>query len=386
MKRLRKRWGVWLGLFLLVPASPALTLLGPTDLREQILQQLTLKVMAEKITGDAATEQEKALRLLRYVQEHLFTPHGTDPSGESILEVLVRNVAWCSQQSDILAVLARRVWIPGGYVTLYGYDTVSHHTVCGLHLDGALRMLDPQTGCLFFDSEGGIATLEQVRDQGPSLRSPQLEALRRLQGEPVDRYFRLFDPAREWEVHVPSTPIWLKYMDYYYDLLGDPLVIGYQDLFFRIENTDPFTRARMKQLAWRFDEALADYERIIEGGEAAAPPVLLGDYEPLTREVLEAESMFFRGQTLWDMGEHRACIDALEAYLKAHPDNRWRDLACYYLGESARRLGRVEEAAAYFAAIRDDLFSGTPAPERLADILDTAWARPRGADEETGED
>jgi tetratricopeptide (TPR) repeat protein len=345
-----------------------------------MLQPLTLKAMAERITKGAHSDQEKALQLFQYVHEHLFTPPRGKPAGDSILEVLVRNVAWCSRQSDILAMLARCVWIDGGYVTLYGYDDVSHHTVCVLKLDGRLRVFDPQNGFVFATRDGEIATLEQVRELGPKLQSAQYRAVKRFLGGGMPPYFRLYDPAHAWEIHVPSTPMALRYMDYVYDALGDPFLRWYQDRAFQLGSTDPFTRARMKQLVGRFDEALEDYDRIIQGEETANPPVLLVDYEPLTRKDLEAETRFFRGQTLFDLGDHQACVNDLRAYLQNHPDNRWRDLALYYLGESSRKLEKLETAATYFAAVRKEHLSGTPAPERLARILDTAWARPKGTE------
>jgi transglutaminase-like putative cysteine protease len=386
LRRGRKRWWIVGILLLLVLLSPALTLLGPEDVREKMLQQLTLKAMSERVTKGSVSDQEKALRLFRYVHEHLFTPPRGKPAGDSILEVLVRNVAWCSRQSDILAMLARCVWIDGGYVTLYGYDEVSHHTVCGLALNGSLRMFDPQNGYVFYTRRGEIATLEEVRERGPGLRSAQFRAVERFQRSLSDRYFRLFEPKHDWEIHIPSAPLWIKYMDYVYDLLGDPFLEWYQEVYFRRGETDLFTRARLQHLAGRLEEALADYDRIIAGEDTAEPPVLQVDYRPVTREVLVAETRFFRGQALFDMKEHRACLEGLGAYLRKHPDNRWRDLALYYLGESCRKLGMYESAVTYFAAIRGEALPGTPAPERLVRILDAAWARPGKAENETGEE
>jgi tetratricopeptide (TPR) repeat protein len=283
-------------------------------------------------------------------------------------------------------MLARCVWIDGGYVTLFGYDDVSHHTVCGLVLNGSLRMFDPQNGYVFHTREGEIATFEEVRERGPALRSAQFRAVKRLRGGEVDRYFRLFEPEHDWEIHIPSAPIWVKYMDYVYDLLGDPFLAWYQEIYFRRGKTDLFTRARLKHLGGRLDEALADYDRIIEGEKTAEPPVLQVDYRPVTWKVLLAETRFFRGQALFDMEAHRACLDGLGVYLREHPDNRWRDLALYYLGESCRKLGMVEDAVTCFAAIREEDLPGTPAPERLVRILDPIRARPGKTDAATGEE
>ena len=161
---------------------------------------------------------------------------------------------------------------------------------------------------------------------------------------------------------------------------------GTRRCIFRQGETDLFTQARLQHLAGRLEEALADYDRIIAGEDTAEPPVLQVDYRPVTREVLVAETRFFRGQALFDMKEHRACLEGLGAYLRKHPDNRWRDLALYYLGESCRKLGMYESAVTYFAAIRREALPGTPAPERLVRILDTTWARSGEGAKATGEE
>ncbi len=365
----KKRWFL-LFLVILLGVSPALTLLGTQYIRDKMHEQLLLKVMAENVAGDAASDREKGLRLFHYVHEHLYTPPGGRAAGDSILEVLVRNVAWCSRQSDILAMLARRVGVNGGYVTLFGYDDVSHHTVCGLALDGMLRMLDPFHGYVFTTPQGEIATLEQVRRMGSSLHSPQFDAVQQLQGESLKPYFRLYEPEHDWEIHIPSAPMGLTYMDYYYDLFGEAFLEGYQDLYFRISRTDLFTRARMKQLAGRFESALNDYDRILAGEDGFEPPVLRIDYQPVTREILRAEAAFFRAQTLRDMGAYDACLREMEAWVRAFPKNRWHGLAYFYLGESSEKAGRLEEAAKWYERVQGDALSRTPAPARYTKVLE----------------
>jgi hypothetical protein len=370
MKRWRKKHGIFLFLFILAVVSPAITLLGTRHFRDKMHEQLLLKVMAERVAGDATSNREKGLRLFHYVHERLYTPPGGRAAGDSILEVLVRNVAWCSRQADILAMLARRVGVNGGYVTLFGYDDVSHHTVCALDLGGKLRMLDPFNGYLFTAEEGEIATLEDVRERGPKLHSPQFEAVKQLQGESPDSYFRFFEPDHDWEIHIPSAPMWLTYMDYYYDVFGDPFLKGYQDLYFRISHTDLFTRARMKQLAGRFESALNDYDRILAGEDGFEPPVLGIDYQPVTKQVLRAEAAFFRGQTYWDMELHEACLREMEEYVRTFPENRWQGLAYFYLGACAEKSGRLEEAAAWYKRIQGDELSRTPAPVNYVGVLE----------------
>lgn len=375
--RLSRTWPrVALAAGVLILLSPALTLLGTQHLRDKMMQQLTLKAMAEKITRGEAGDEARALSLFRWMHEHLYTPPKSKPGGENIQEVLVRNIAWCSRQSDILAMLARAAWINGGYVSLFGYDDESHHTVSVLELDGEFRMLDPFYGYVFTREDGGIATLDDVRARGGQLKSTQFAAVRRLRGAAADDYFRLFEPAHDWEVHIPSAPVWLKYMDYYYDVFGDRFLGLYQRFYFSRSDTDLFTKGRIRQLTGQFEEALEDYQRILRSDYLAEPPVLKIDHSPVTKEVLDSETRFFRSQAYYDMKDYDACIRSVEEFLRIHPGSRWRDLACYYIGSSWEKKGAPEKAVEWYAMMDDEDLPVTPAPERLVKILDAM--APRG--------
>lgn len=348
--------------------SPLLLLLGNQYIRDKALQQLVFKVIAEKVTGDETEETEKALALFRYIHQHLYTPPDTDPGGRTLLEVLIRNIAWCNRQADILSKFARAIWIDGGYVTLYGYDDVSHHTVCVLKLHGELRMLDPFHGYVFYDKEGKIASLEALRNDWKHLKSSQFEAVRHFIGQEVDDYFKLFEKTHDWKVHIPSAPIWLKYMDYYYDAFGDWFLNLYLDLYFKRSKTDLLTRARIKQLTWRFESALEDYDRILKSDYLEQVPVLQIDYEPVTRDILEGESSFFRAQTYFDMGRYDLCAQSLEDFIRRYPESRWKKLACYYLGRSYEEIGNFHKAIFWYSVIKG--IDETPAPEKLAALLE----------------
>jgi tetratricopeptide (TPR) repeat protein len=230
-------------------------------------------------------------------------------------------------------------------------------------------MFDPFYGYIFWTEKGEIATLEQIRKQGNKLHSAQFSAVKRLQGMVADDYFRLFEPAHDWEIHIPSTPIWLKYMDYYYDALGDSFLRFYQHLYFLESKTDLFTRARLKQLTWQFESALKDFECIIESDNVIEPPVLRIDFNSVTKDLLNGEARFFRGQTYFDMKAYEACIRSFEEYLRLHPENRWKKLAYYYLGACNEALGDKEKAVEWYSMIEGEELPGTPAPERLMAIL-----------------
>ena len=356
----------WLIVLLIVFMFPFISLIGPSRLREGILRQLTYKVIASKLTDGITSDKEKALRIFRYVHQHLYTPPSSKPAGKSILDVLVRNIAWCDQQSDTLAVLARRFFVNGGWVALYGYDNVSHHSVCVLDIEGKYRMFDPMNGYIFLTEDNDIATLQDIQNRPGLLKSEQFQAIQSFTGNGASNYFKLYEPRYKWEIHIPSTPIWLKYIDYYYDIFGDAFLVLFQDLYFKAAGVDLFLKARLKHLSFRYESAIEDYTDIIRNEDIIQSDILLIDFNGATKEIIKAEAMFFRGQAYWDMGECYKCIESLQEFHKNFPNNRWKGLSYFYLGDCYEKLEEFEKAEAFYSkAIIGPRAPRTPAPARL---------------------
>ena len=341
-------------------------MIGPSRLREGVLRQLTYKVIASKLTDGITSDREKALKVFWYVNEHLYTPPSSKPAGKSILDVLIRNVAWCDQQSDTLAVLARRFYVNGGWVALFGYDKVSHHSVCVLNINGKYGMFDPMNGYVFITKENDIATLQDIQEQKKQLQSEQYKAMLSLKGGGVSKYFKLYEPRYKWDIHIPRTPIWLKYIDYYYNIFGDNFLMLFQELYFKVAGTDLFSKARIKHLSFRFESAIEDYNEIIRNTDVIQPEFLLIDYNSITSDILKSEAMFFRGQAYWDMKKYDKCITSLQELCKKFPNNRWKGLAYFYLGDCYEKLGEIEKAKSfYYNSTIGPRAARTPAPTRL---------------------
>ena len=361
-----KKWFIFLFIAFIFPL---ITLIGPSRLREGILRHLTYKVIAGKLTDGITSDREKALRVFHYVHQHLYTPPSSKPAGKSILEVLTRNIAWCDQQADILAVLARKFWVNGGWVALYGFDEISHHSVCVLDIDDKYRMFDPMNGYVFFTKENEIATLKDIQDKNKKLKSEQFQAMQSLRGDDVFKYFKLYEPAYKWDVHIPRTPIWLKYIDYYYDIFGDAFLVLFQELYFKVTDTDLFRKARLKHLSFRFESAITDYTYIIKNECAIQSGILLIDYKSITKDIMKAEAMFFRGQAYWDMRNYNKCIISLQEFIKEFPDNRWERLTYFYLGDCYEKLGESGKAKAFYSrSVMGPRAPRTPAPARLMEL------------------
>jgi len=202
-------------LLILVIVPPLSLLLGPTTLREYAIRELVYKVIADKVTKNATSDNEKVLRLFNYIHYHIYTPMRSRPSDVHQLHHLVRNAAWCDSQAGTLVALARKINLKGGWVALHGYEEVSHHSTSVLYIDGKYRMLDPYMGYVFMTNDNDIATLEDIRTSRNMLRSEQEKALqmlgpqrlnKELGMDRLDYYFKLYEPTYPWQIHILKWP------------------------------------------------------------------------------------------------------------------------------------------------------------------------------------
>lgn len=232
---------------------PFTLLLGPERLRDYAHRELVYKVIASKVTKGAITDREKALRLMSYVATHLSRP--TDIVDVHPLNDLIRGVGWCDQQANTLITLARKCGIKGHLIFLRGYDMISHHSVCDLHINGEWRIFDPFYD-LIFHKGNEIATFEDFQKRPDTLYSKRFEELQLSEPEEVERYFDLFEPT--WEPTIfrdnfsqtRTRKIVSGIVDFYYTIFGDSFLWVYQSLYFKLADIDDATQERLLCL-WR---------------------------------------------------------------------------------------------------------------------------------------
>ena len=357
-------------LLLLVIILPLSLLLGPTTLREYAIRELVYKVIADKVTKNATNDNEKALRLFNYLHYHINTPMRSRASDVNQLHHLVRNVAWCDSQAGTLVALAKKVNLKGGWVSLHGYDEVSHHSTSVLYIDGKYRMLDPFYGYVFMTKDNDIATLEDIRISQTMLSSEQYKAMQMIGSERLNKtlgidrleyYFKLYEPTHSWQIHLLK---WSGYkrkfvsmiVDTYYDIFGDIFLVPFQEMYFRVADAGPFLKARLKHLSLRLKSAINDYDNIMKNEDLVKDSeILLIDYKNISTEIIRSEMMFFKGQALWDMKDFNKCIEAFKELLKAYPDTRWLNLAYFYLGNCYENLLEIDKAKYIYSKITTDI-------------------------------
>ena len=368
---MKKRYIAIAMFFLLLVFIPPLSLLlGPTTLREYANRELVYKVIADKVTKNASNDNEKVLKLFNYLHNHLYTPMRSRPADVNQLHHLVRNVAWCDSQAGTLVVLAKKVNIKGGWVGLCGYEEASHHSTSVLHIEGKFRMLDPFYGYVFITKDNDIATLEDIRTSQTMLSSEQYKAMQMIGSERLNKtlgidrleyYFKLYEPTHSWQIHLLK---WSGYkrkfvsmiVDTYYDIFGDIFLVPFQEMYFRVADTGPFLKARMKHLSLRLKSAINDYDNIMKSPYLVKDSeILLIDYKNISTEIVRSEMLFFKGQALWDMKDFDKCIEAFKELLKTYLDTRWLGLAYFYLGNCYENLLEIDKAKYIYSKITTDI-------------------------------
>jgi len=337
-----------ISVFIIVILAPFFMLFGPARLKDYLHKELVYKVITSKVTRGLKTDEQKALKLMEYVHRHVVT----NQAGYKIIDKhpfndLIRNVGVCDQVANTLITLARKAHIKGRLIFLRGYQESSRHSVCDLYIDGEFRVFDPTFEMVFIKRGGDIATFKDIQQQHAALkRVVQTESARMLDpfGRGIEKfYFKLFEPAYGPKIFRTNFEqdirrfILSRWIDLYYDAFGDSFLTLYQELYFRTAGTGLFLRARYKQLSFRHESAIADYDYILENRR---------------EEFICSECVYFKAVAFWELKEHHKAVTEFERLLKEFSGTKRRRLAMMFLLDSYSYLGNPDRVRFYLSRLR----------------------------------
>ena len=346
--------------------APFIMLFGPPRLRNYVHKELVYKVIATKLTRGIKSDKEKALELFDYVHTHLF-PIKAEVIDKHPLNDMIRGIAWCDQQANMVITLARKVHIKGRLIFLRGYDKISHHSICSLYIDGKYRVLDPYHGFVFFANGRNIASFEDIQNSDVKIKSEQFDAIQIFGKADPATYFTTYEPAAYFRLYEKTyEPVTFrsnyqkdlkrfllaKLINFYYDIFGDAFLISIQEIYFKLAHTDLFIKARLKHLSFRFNSAIIDYDYVMKTTQD---------------NFIKSESIFFKGQAFWDRRYYNNSILELQKLLKEFPETRWKEIALFYLGNSYESNKEFDKAKFYYSKIAQKC--QTPAPANLMKLI-----------------
>ena len=345
MKRSKKILLLSVILAAIVLAAPFTLLLGPERLRDYMHKELVYKVIVDKLADGMKSDKEKALKLMDYVYRHVPTNlPGFEVIDKHPLSDLFRGFGVCDQVANTLITLARKAHIKGRLIFLRGHKLSSQHSVCDLYIDGKFRIFDPTFDLVFINNEKEMATFEDIQKNKVEpdpllLYSKDIASFYRI----AHIYFPLFEPAypptyfrRNFEQDLKRFFL-SRWVDLYYDIFGDPFLILYQEAYLKLSNADPYTKARYKHLASRYDPAVIDYDHVLD---------------TVDNELIKADSIFFKGQLFWDRNKHESANLEFMRLLDEFPNTRRKHAALNYLIDYYEKAGDPDKRQYYLSLQR----------------------------------
>lgn len=320
---------------LILILSPFISLFLPSKLTNRTYYRLIYSVIAEKETKGCFSDEEKALRLFRYVTDHEFhqgTPYECKPA-----ESLIYAQAYCDFEARTLNELLGVLRIPCRYAMLLDKDGISPHTLNEVFLSNKWRVFDTAMNIIFRDKSGNLVSLEELsKNPGIIFADKKLIILKEYSKPDYEClsecYHRVFpiplEPRR-------STPVMYKYhifdyiADAYFKIFKYNFTNFYQDAYLGLnknkanqEDFNLFLRARNYHLCYRNALALRYYGALLK---------------KYPRSKYAEDAIFFRATLYFDLKDFPKAIGSFRAI--TDKSSKWRSAAYYYLGRSYGLIG-----------------------------------------------
>ncbi len=255
---------------------PVISVLFPGKFSYSIYRWAMDCVIASHETRLCQTQSCAAKRIFEYVVNHEFlqgTPYPCKP-----LESLIYGEAYCDFQARTLNMLLTAAGIRSRYAMLLDKNGISPHTLNEVYLNKKWRVFDPAFNIIFKDTDGQMATLEQLSEQ-PDIITNNIRVMAKneidVNRRAVDAswYRGLFplplEPRRS-KPDIDKLNVFQRLTKLYCRLFGSAYYDFYQDayLFFKqreIKQDDLrlFYLARNYHLAYRKKPALKYYQRLL---------------------------------------------------------------------------------------------------------------------------
>jgi hypothetical protein len=138
-------------------------LLANKNTKQFMFEQVAYKPLVDRLTQGCTTDSAKAINVYNFVANNCNQPQGNEnPKYDNTYDVLTHKTASCDQQVWLLMHLLQLEDIDARMVFLYGYDSVSHHTVTEVKINGKWIMLDPFYFHHYSNNQGKIASVDDI--------------------------------------------------------------------------------------------------------------------------------------------------------------------------------------------------------------------------------
>ena len=225
---------------------PFISLFLGTKIRDFCFRELSYRVLYNKLTEGCVGDSVKIMKLYEFVIENSSVPPRSYKFKDvNPFEILKDGIGFCDQQANLLITLAGIGGIKGNLVFLYGYDSVSHHSVCELELNDKFRMFDPFYKMFFLTNSNTLASFNDI--QNGKIKFPQNSSL--LPRE----YFKLFEKQYPKKIFMTnnistSKKVMRKITSIWYSIFGGVLLKPYIYSYFIFDNSNEINKKRIMKI------------------------------------------------------------------------------------------------------------------------------------------
>lgn len=206
--------------------------LGPQKIRDYTYRELTYRVIANTVTKKTENDLAIAKSIHTFINRHVHVVSNSPVIDESPFFDLVRGIGWCDQQSWGMRELLAKKGIPAKLLMLNGYDSISHHSVAEVYLNGQWVVFDPLNNLIFYNLNGEIASFKDIQ-QGEI----NYDAFKNKDNNFANNYLKLYEAKYPPHRYKPlalrdgTRKAVSGIIDFYYALFGKHFANSFQDLY-----------------------------------------------------------------------------------------------------------------------------------------------------------
>jgi hypothetical protein len=219
------------------------------------IDYLMFSIIAERSTRRCEDDSAKAMSIFKFVTNNLIPPDKFHlPNDHSVFDILMYKYSTCDQQAHVMINLARHVGINGRLIFLYGNDSISHHSVCDLEINGKYRMFGPFFNKVFYTKQNCLASIEEIQNGMIEKRRLTFPNRFNLTSE---NYYHLFDKKYPYKIFKDNK---IHYdikekrdhliFDSWYSVFGDFGLKPYLFCYFKHNNISKLKQKRIIELLY----------------------------------------------------------------------------------------------------------------------------------------
>ena len=227
---------------------PFLSLFAGKKIRDFCFREISYQILFDKATAGYEGDSAKSIQLYKFVNENVSVPNENFiAKDDNPFDIIIDGVGYCDQQANILITLACVGGIKGNLVFLYGFDSVSHHSVCELKINGKYRMFDPFYKLFFLTKSHNMAGINDIQ-------KGNLMGLTDISSMPKN-YFRLFEAKYPNRIFISnnfsfSKKVFRKILRTWHLVFSNFSLKPYIHAYFIFDNSNELKKKRIKKLLY----------------------------------------------------------------------------------------------------------------------------------------